>query len=232
MGEKNTTGGTQLMGIFKRIKHIVTADMHNLLDTFEDPASMVKQYMRELEEHLDKAQQALANQLLAEQRYEALISQTEDVIVKRNRQANLAVDREEESIALLALEEKIKAEEKLHLYLEQLQIIKQQTDHLTEELKRLSVTYSELQEKKDYLLFRANTAQTIQKATETLQPYKTDTVLRGFSKMEEKIWRMETGIQAGRQARTIQNNFCGFADQASESAKRELDKLKAERKQA
>ena len=54
------------MGIFKRVKHMATADMHNFLDKVENPVSMVKQYIRELEEQIGQAQQALAQQYFVE----------------------------------------------------------------------------------------------------------------------------------------------------------------------
>jgi phage shock protein A len=220
------------MGIFQRIKHIAVADVHNFLDTFEDPVSMVKQYLREMEEQLDKAQQALSNQLLTEKRYESLIYQSEEDLAKRTRQANLAVDRGEEEIALMALQEKMKTEERLQVYREQQKAVIQQTAQLTEELGHLAEIYSELQNKKHYLLSRANAAQAIQQVNKTLHPFNTDPIVRGFARMEEKVWRMETGVQAGRQANRILNANSGIQNQVSEAAIKELEKLKAERNQA
>jgi phage shock protein A len=219
------------MGIFERIKHIAVADVHNFLDTFEDPVSMVKQYMREMEEQLGKAQRVLANQLITEKRYETLISHEEETITKRTRQANLAVDRGEEAIALLALQDKINHEEKINIYWEQQQTVKQQTEQLTEEYKRLAELYSNLQNRKQYLLSRANAAQAIQNINKSLHPFNTDPIERGFSRMEEKIWQMETGVEASRKAHRILNVVSGPQDQVSENAKSELEKLKVERAQ-
>jgi phage shock protein A len=221
------------MRIFQRIKHIAVADVHNFLDTFEDPISMVKQYLRELEEQLGKAQQALSNQVIIEKRYETLISHEEDAIAKRTRQANLAVDMGEEAIALLALQEKISHEEKTKMYREQQQTVKQQTEQLTEELKRLAELYNDLQNRKQYLISRANAAEAIRNMNSALHPFHTDPIERGFARMEEKIWQLETGAQVGRQANRILNNAstARVQEQISESAKRELEKLKVERNQ-
>jgi phage shock protein A len=222
------------MGIFKRIKHIAVADVHNFLDTFEDPVSMVKQYLREMEEQFGKAQQALSNQLIIEKRYETLISHEEEAIAKRTRQANLAVDHGEEAIALMALQEKINHEERLHIYREQQQTVKQQTEQLTEELKRLAELYSDLENRKQYLLSRANAAKAIQHINTALHPFNTDPIERGFARMEEKIWLMDTGARVSRQANRILNgaSTTKVQEQISESAKRELEKLKFERNQA
>ncbi len=94
------------------MQNIVTADIHNLLDKAEDPVSMLKLYTRELEEQMAKAQEALANQLFAERKLDALIGETEKTIAKRTRQAELAVDREEDNIAEMALQDRISHEKK------------------------------------------------------------------------------------------------------------------------
>jgi phage shock protein A len=222
------------MGIFQRIKHIAVADVHNFLDTFEDPISMVKQYLREMEEQFGKAQQALSNQLIIEKRYETLISHEEQAVAKRTRQANLAVDHGEEAIALMALQEKINHEDRLHIYREQQQAVKQQTEQLTEELKRIAELYSDLENRKQYLLSRADAAKAIQNLNTALHPFHTDPIERGFARMEEKIWLMETGARVSRQGNQMLNgaSTTRVQEQISEGAKRELEKLKLERNQA
>ena len=44
------------MGILKRIKNIVVADVHQTLDKIENPVSMLKQYLRETEQQITKAE--------------------------------------------------------------------------------------------------------------------------------------------------------------------------------
>jgi len=101
------------MGIFKRVKHVVLADLHDMIDKCEDPIRMTKQYIRELEEQLEQAQQALAQQFVLEQKYERLIADAEEMIAKRARQAKLAVEKNEEPIAKMALQEKVAYEKKI-----------------------------------------------------------------------------------------------------------------------
>ncbi|MBE2949951.1 PspA/IM30 family protein, partial [Anoxybacillus flavithermus] len=107
------------MGILKRVKHVVLADLHDMIDKCEDPIRMTKQYIRELEEQLEQAQQALAQQFVLEQKYERLIADAKEMIEKRARQAKLAVEKNEEPIAKMALQEKIAYEKKLELYTQQ-----------------------------------------------------------------------------------------------------------------
>lgn len=101
------------MGIFKRLKGIALADINSTIDKLEDPISMLKQYLRDLEVEIKKAEKSLSNQLFIEKKYEYIIGEVEEVIIKRTRQAQLAVDQHEDEIAKLALQDKISQEKKL-----------------------------------------------------------------------------------------------------------------------
>jgi phage shock protein A len=63
------------MGIFKRVKTIAVADMNHKLDKYEDPISMVKQYIRELETELEKAQSAIHDRMEQEKKLQAFEQQ-------------------------------------------------------------------------------------------------------------------------------------------------------------
>ncbi|SIB28585.1 PspA/IM30 family [Mycobacteroides abscessus subsp. abscessus] len=43
------------MGVLKRMKRIVTADLHDAVDKMENPISLLKQYIREVEEQLESS---------------------------------------------------------------------------------------------------------------------------------------------------------------------------------
>ncbi|KFN14447.1 pspA/IM30 family protein [Bacillus pseudomycoides] len=63
------------MSIFRRIKNIVTADVHEALNKLENPVSMLKQYIRETEQQVVKAQQALSQQLFLEKNMNLLLQE-------------------------------------------------------------------------------------------------------------------------------------------------------------
>lgn len=125
------------MGILKRIRNIVMADIHGTLDKLESPINMLKQYIRETEAQMVKAQHALSQQLYLEKKYAALIAETEALAAKRARQAELAVSRNEDNIAQLALQEKVKNKNKATLYREQYKATKKQTAALYEQINKL-----------------------------------------------------------------------------------------------
>lgn len=219
------------MGIFKRIKTITMAEMNGLLDGIEDPISMLNEYSREMEQEIVKGQKALARQIFVEKKQAALISETQAFVDKRNRQAKLAIERGEDTMAKLAVQEKLVLEKQLHLYQEQAEAIKTQTQLLTEKIEQLKETYNQMQHKKILLASRANVAlstKQIQKATVSFQ---TDTIARGVARAEEQILMMEAEVQAGNQFSTPIASLDAAANQLvdEEELNKELEKLKNEK---
>ncbi|TYP69412.1 PspA/IM30 family protein [Paenibacillus methanolicus] len=221
------------MGIFKRVKTIVQSDVHGFLDKAEDPINMVKQYIRELEEQLDRAVQALSLQLLAERKHAALIEQTEALLAKRSRQAELAVDREEDAIATIAIREKLIHQERLAHYRSQYQSLQEQTAQLREQIEQMKHTYDALQAKKHYLISRMQAAQAMERASSTLNAFDPNQAARGFARMEEKVWQLEASATARKQAQgqwgsAAAARLDGFED----NVKLELDAMKQQRKES
>ncbi|WP_308635998.1 PspA/IM30 family protein [Paenibacillus silvisoli] len=218
------------MGFFKRVKTIVQSDLHSFLDRVEDPINMVKQYIRELEEQLDRAAEALSQQLLVERKHAALIEQTEALLAKRSRQAELAVDRGEDGIAQIAIREKLIHQERLALYRGQYEALQQQTAQLQEQIEQLKHTYDALQAKKHYLISRVQAASALQQINGTLLGFDPQQATRGFARMEEKVWQLEAEASARKQAHVTFGAAPGtLQDELKDRVLLELDSLKKQR---
>jgi phage shock protein A len=187
------------MGIFKRIKTITMAEINGLLDGMEDPIAMLNEYSREMEQEIAKGQKALASQIFVEKKQSALMLETEGLVAKRVRQAKLAIERGEDDIAKLAVQEKLVHQKQLSLYKEQFEAIKGQTQLLIEKLNQLKETYNEMQHKKILLASRANVAQSIKQIQKATFTFQTDNIARGVARAEERILLMEAEVQAGSQ---------------------------------
>ncbi|MBK5433834.1 PspA/IM30 family protein [Bacillus sp. TH25] len=216
------------MGILKRIKNIVVADVHQTLDKIEKPVSMLKQYLRETEQQITKAQKALAHQYYLEKKYEALISETDALIAKRTRQAELAVSREEDQMAQLALQEKIVNEKKAELYRKQYEITKEQTATLYEQIDKLQKKYGELQYKELVLVSRLNAAQAIKESNRAIDSFHTESTAKGFARIESYVQKLEAETAASNYFYNLKSpNQQEVLDQnLQEEVQRELEKLK------
>jgi phage shock protein A len=219
------------MGIFKRLKTITMAEINGLLDGIENPIAMLNEYSREMEQEIVKGQKALARQIFVEKKQEALILETKALVEKRTRQAKLAIEKGEEEIAKLAVQEKLTHEKQLALYQEQLQTINEQTQILLEKLEQLKESYYQMQQKKVLLASRANVAQSMKQIQKATVSFQTDSIARGIARAEERILLMEAEVQAGNQfsaplvqfERSYQNSI------SDEELNSELEKLKSEK---
>ncbi|MDA1906358.1 PspA/IM30 family protein [Bacillus cereus] len=216
------------MGILKRIKNIVVADVHQTLDKIENPVSMLKQYLRETEQQITKAEKALSHQYYLEKKYEALISETNALIAKRTRQAELAVSREEDHMAQLALQEKIVNEKKAELYRQQYEITKEQTATLYEQIDKLQKKYGELQYKELVLVSRLNAAQAIKESNRAIDSFHTESTAKGFARIESYVQKLEAETAASNYFYNMKSpNQQEVLDQnLQEEVQRELEKLK------
>ncbi|OIK16483.1 hypothetical protein BIV60_04200 [Bacillus sp. MUM 116] len=221
------------MGIFKRLKTITMAEINGLLDGLEDPIAMLNEYSREMEQEIAKGQKALARQIFVEKRQEAHISEAKALVVKRARQAELAMDRGEETIAKLAVQEKLTCEKQVSLYQEQLQSIKEQTQILMEKLEKLTETYQQMQQKKILLASRANVAQSMKQIQKATVSFQTDSIAIGITRAEERILQMEAEVQAGNQfsAPLTQFEYLNQNSISDEEVYSELEKLKSKKKE-
>ncbi|MFB3164296.1 PspA/IM30 family protein [Neobacillus sp. 179-J 1A1 HS] len=219
------------MGIFKRVKTITKAEINGLLDGMEDPIAMLNEYSRELEQEILKGQKALSQQYLVEKKQAALLLQTEELIAKRTRQARLAIEQEEDTIAKLAVQEKLLHEKQFSLYQQQFEAIKEQTQILVEKLNQLKETYNELQHKKILLASRANVAQSIKQIQKATVSFQTDNIARGVARAEERIMLMEAQVQAGSQfSSPLAQHDAAFQNNIrEEELEQELEKLKREK---
>ena len=218
------------MGIFKRLKRIAIADVHEVLDKAENPVSMLKQYIRDLEEQLVKVQQALVDQLALEKQCEALVSQTQAAVKKRLQQANLAIERNEDEVAKLALQDKIVNERKLLAYKQQYEAVQAQTADLQSKVKALQEKHEELKLKQHELASRAHTAQAVQAIQTTVSSFGADSAVQGFSRMEERIWALEAKTKASQDLAAPFQPSGNSLLQAE--AEQELEQLKAAKQTA
>lgn len=210
------------------MKSIMMAELHGALDKAEDPIAMLNQYGREMEENVARGQDALVRQIFLEKKQQALISETEALIAKRERQARLAVEQGDDNMATLALYEKSLQENQLKLYMEQFKAIQQQTESLKEKLQEFKGTSNELLHKRILLSSRANVARSIKQMQQTAISFNSESVVKGMARAEDRILLMESEVQAFSQSlQPHEPSAKGYVNSSLEELlQEELQKLK------
>jgi phage shock protein A len=217
------------MGIFKRINRIVKAQANRFLDQVEEPIHMLNQYIREAEEDFTKGEKALATQYFLEKRQAILIAQTEEILSKRERQAKLAIERGEEGIAKIALQEKLLQEEKRKAYSGQYETIKVQTVELTHQLKQLQEKLEEYKHRQLLLTSKVNVANSLKQINDTFVSFDSEKLARGFARVEDRILFLESELEARQQLAptTLLKNGLNADVALTEKVENELVKLKS-----
>lgn len=218
------------MAIFKRVRDITVASIHEMLDKVEDPVAMLNQYLRDLESEISKAELAVSRQVAIEKKWKALVEEFELRKAKRSRQAELALDHGNENIARQAIEDKQFSESKVQEYQELYENTKEQVAVLLGQLKELKDKFYELRNKKFHLVSRANVAKAVKDINQALVTIDTESAAKGFARMEEKLLMMEADSQALQQIRRVYgdtNYDFLHNDEKNEKVEQELEKLKA-----
>jgi phage shock protein A len=217
------------MSILKRIQDLVLANVHEALDKIENPVSMIKHYLREMECEILQAEKALTRQMVITKKHEMLIEETEAAIAKRDRQAKLAVETGEDHIAKLALQDKLILDKKLEEYRKQHETIKQQAVILGEQLKKMKEKHGELKNRQLVLLSRANAAQSMKKLQSFLSTVDAESVTKEFARLEERILMMEAEVKArqGTQGIDLGIESRDTEQIVHDEVEKELEKLKA-----
>ncbi|MDF0726849.1 PspA/IM30 family protein [Cytobacillus sp. S13-E01] len=214
---------------FKRVKTVVSSEMHAMIDKAEDPEKMLDQYLREMERDIGEIEAATAKVMADEKLLNKKVADTEGLVTKREQQAMQALETSNEELAKKALVDKRKVSEELI----QLKSLHSETvknvEDMKSKLKEMKVEYRELELKKQSLKTRANSAKARTKANHTLSSLNSEGSKKGFERMEEKILRFEAEADTSEDMRistfTLEDELSKL--DTNTQVDRELEELKA-----
>ncbi|GAA0328735.1 PspA/IM30 family protein [Bacillus carboniphilus] len=177
--------------LFKRVKTVVSSELHALIDKAEDPIHMIDQYMRDMNKEIVEAEKATAKIMGEEKLLGRKVDDTKKLIETRQTQAVEALKSNREDLAKRALEDK----NNLTKELQQLEDLHtnalQQVVELKEKLKVMKNEFREMELKRNSLKARAEAARVKTSINRSLSNSNTASAKKGFERMEEKVLREE-----------------------------------------
>ena len=179
------------MGILKRFKDIMSANVNALLDKAENPAKMVDQYLRDLESDLGKVKAETAAVMAEQARAERMYRENESEISKMSGYAEKALLAGNEADARVFLQKKSSLEEKRTDLQRNLDIAGENANRMRQMHDKLEKDIASLRERKQSIQAKMTLAATQEKMNKLGSSYgKAQDSVSAFDRMEEKANRM------------------------------------------
>ncbi|MCE5172141.1 PspA/IM30 family protein [Paenibacillus profundus] len=189
------------MSLFKRLRDVTMSNIFALIEKAEDPIKMTDQYLRDMQEDLEEAERAVAQQIAIEKRFKQSYEEQAALVQKREEQAHIAVQAENLDLARRALEEKKSAEQKMDEYKTSYDQNKASADQLRAKLEEMRKQYSDMKNKRETLVARFNAAKAQTEINKAMAGFSSDTAMSGLKRMEDKMLQMEAQAEASNEMR-------------------------------
>lgn len=216
------------MGLFDRIKRVVNANLNDMVSRAEDPEKMLEQSILEMQEDLVQLRQGVAQAIAAQKRTDQQHNQSQNEANRWQRNAQLALQKGDESLARQALERKKTYAETANTLKASLDQQSVQVDSLKRNLVALESKISEAKTKKDMLKARISAAKAQEQLQSTVGRLGTGSAMAAFERMEEKVLLQEARAQSAAElvGDNLESQFAAL--ESSSDVDDELAALKAQ----
>ena len=184
------------MAVLARVATLVRANLNDLIDRAEDPEKMIKQVILDMENQLLQVKTQVAISMADQHLLQKKEQEQEDSAAEWMRKAELAVDKQQDDLARVALE-RYKTFTRLgESYAQQVAEQTAQVDSLRTALQQLEQKLAEARAKSDLLLAQHRRARALERASDAHLAMTGKAPAAGFDRMQNKVRRSEAVSQA------------------------------------
>jgi phage shock protein A len=186
------------MGIFKRIKDIISANINDMLDKIEDPENMIDQMIAEMEESILELRRQTASAIAGSKMTNRKISTAQVELSKWMKNAELAVSEGSDDLARKALVRKRELAEHVEVLNKQLIDEEVMIERMKSDLHLVEEKVQEARRKRETLIMKKRAADAKKQMIESREKANAafdgsaGSIINGFdsfSKFEDKIER-------------------------------------------
>lgn len=215
------------MGIFTRVRDIISANLNSMLDSAEDPEKMVKLIIREMEDTLIEIKANCARAMATKKKIQRERDEMAELAKSWESKAELAISKGREDLAREALLEKRRYTERGEVLLEEYEHAQNLVAQCQDDITQLEDKLNTAREKQRVLIQRHHSATNKKRAQQTIRKFDTSESLHRFEAFQQKIDRMEAEadlVNYGRKG-SLADEFAAL--EKDEDIEKELEALKA-----
>ena len=195
------------MGIFSRLKTLVSSNVNDMISKAEKPEKMLNQLIIEMSEQLIESKKAVALAIADEKKLERETANQQALSQEWEKKAMLAVQAGKDDLAKEALLRKQDYESAYMEYKKQWDAQKSAVEKLKVSLRDLQNKIEEAQRKKNLLVARAKRAEAQQKIQDTISSVSGNrSAFDAFDRMAAKVDQMEAQADAARELEDYSSN--------------------------
>jgi phage shock protein A len=195
------------MGIFSRLKTLISSNVNDAISKAEKPEKMLNQLIIEMQGHLLESKRAVALAIADEKKLERELMNQEAQAREWEKKAMLAVRAGKDDLAKEALLRKQEYDNAAAEYRKQWEAQKNSVEKLKESLRELQNKIEEAQRKKNLLIARAKRAEAQQKIQSTMSTVSGNRgAFDAFERMAQKVDQMEAQADAVQELEDYTSN--------------------------
>jgi phage shock protein A len=214
------------MGIFTRFTDIINANINAILDKAEDPEKMVRLIIQEMEETLVEVRTQSAKLIADRKELGRRSDRLQADAVQWEHKAEVALSKDREDLARLALKEKTNAELAVSANIDNLEQIEINLEKLSGDIGQLQQKLLDAKTRQKALILRGKTARSRMGVKKQLHDVDIEEAMSKFDRYERRIDDLEGEVEAydlGR--RSLADEIAEL--ETDEQIDEELAKLKA-----
>ena len=195
------------MGIFSRLKTLISSNVNDLISKAEKPEKMLNQLIIDMQGQLLESKKAVALAIADEKKLERELANQESQAQEWEKKAMLAVRAGKDDLAKEALLRKQEYDNASVEYRKQWEAQKSSVEKLKESLRELQNKIEEAQRKKNLLVARAKRAEAQQKIQNTISSVSGNrSAFDAFDRMAQKVDQMEAQADAAKELEDLSSN--------------------------
>ena len=188
------------MGIFERMKTVISSNINDMISKSENPEKMLNQLVLDMNEQMIESKKAVAMAIADEKKLEREATENKNQAGEWEKKAMIAVRASRDDLAKEALVRKQEYEGYAQQLFTQWQAQKESVEKLKDNLRQLQNKIDEATRKKNILIARAKRAEAQDKINKTMSSISGNkSAFDTFERMSKKVDEIEARAEATKE---------------------------------